>query len=235
MTQPDCISNRNLKIIDAYVKSRLSNGHNLFKGLPRPDGYPSAENFFLNEDQWTTYDNFSRVFRRAKKLLGEADFFFNCGLSSAQQRSWGRFHYFVRVFASPVDGYKRLPFFNKNFNDTKDIKIIHPPSYDPSSRKIKTLLKITFHDDFDPDADYIGDAFMRGILSSIPTIWNLPPARIKQPLSPYDPVVVFNKDPEFADSRLDVRVADGRMSLRDPRHRRAHCCGERGFTGTGNA
>ena len=216
MSQPDCISNRNLKIIDAYVKSRMDVEYNLFEGLPRPDGYPSAESFFLNEDQWTTYDNFSRVFRRAKKLLGEADFFFNCGLSSAQQRSWGRFHYFVRVFASPLDGYKRLPFFNKNFNDTKDIEIIRPPNYDPSSRKIKTLLKITFHDDIDPDVDYIGDAYMRGILASIPTIWNLPPARIKQPLSPYDPVVVFNKDPEFADSRLDVRVTDAQMSLRDP-------------------
>ena len=216
MTQPDCISNRNLKIIDAYVKNRLGRECDLFEGLSRPDGYPSAESFFLNEDQWTTYDNFNRVFRRAKKKLGESDFFFNCGLSSAQLRSWGRFHYFVRVFASPVDGYKRLPFFNKNFNDTKDIEILHPPVYDPSLRKIKTVLKITFHEDFEPDADYIGDAFMRGILSSIPTIWNLPPARIEQPLSPYNPEVVFNQDPEFVDSRLDVRVMDGCMSLRDP-------------------
>jgi len=217
MTQPDCISNRNLKIIDAYVKSRLGREVNLFEGLPIPDGYPSAESFFLDEDQWTTFDFFTKVFRRAKKEVGEADFYFNCGLSSARLRSWGRFHYFVRVFASPVDGYKKLPFFNKNFNDTKEIEIIRPPGYDPSSRKIKTLLKIAFHDDFDPNVDYIGDAFMRGILASIPTIWNLPPARIVQPLSPYDPVVVFNKDPEFADSRLDVVVADGLMSLTDPR------------------
>ena len=216
MTQSDCISNRNLKIIDAYVKNRLGRECDLFEGLSKPDGYPSAESFFLNEDQWTTYDNFNRVFRRAKKQLGEPDFFFNCGLSSAQLRSWGRFHYFVRVFASPVDGYKRLPFFNKNFNDTKDIEIIHPPAYDPSLKKIKTVLKITFHEDFEADADYIGDAFMRGILSSIPTIWNLPPARIEQPLSPYNPEVVFNQDPEFVGSRLDVRVMDGCMSLRDP-------------------
>ncbi|MCP4575760.1 MAG: hypothetical protein GY846_05705 [Deltaproteobacteria bacterium] len=77
-------------------------------------------------------------------------------------------------------------------------------------------MKITFHEDFEPDTDYIGDAFMRGILSSIPTIWNLPPARIEQPLSPYNPEVVFNRDPEFVDYRLDVRVVDGCMSLRDP-------------------
>ena len=216
MTQPDCISNRNLKIIDAYVKNRLGREHDLFEGLPRPEGYPSAESFFLNEDQWTTYDNFSRVFRRASKLVGEPNFFFHCGASSAQLRSWGRFHYFVRVFASPGDGYKRLPFFNKNFNDTKEIEIIRPPAYDSASKKVRTLLKITFHDNFDPNRDYMGDAFMRGILSSIPTIWNLPPARIDQTLSPYDPEIVFNRDPEFLAYGLKVQVSKGRMTLRDP-------------------
>ena len=216
MTQPDCISNRNLKIIDAYVKNRLGREHDLFEGLPRPEGYPSAESFFLNEDQWTTYDNFSRVFRRASKLVGEPNFFFHCGASSAQLRSWGRFHYFVRVFASPGDGYKRLPFFNKNFNDTKEIEIIRPPAYDSASKKVRTLLKITFHDNFDPNRDYMGDAFMRGILSSIPTIWHLPPAGIDQTLSPYDPEIVFNRDPEFLAYGLKVQVSKGRMTLRDP-------------------
>lgn len=216
MTRPDCINNRNLRIIDAYVKSRLGREVNLFEGLSRPEGYSSAESFFLNEDQWTTYDNFNRAFRRAKEHVGETNFFYNCGLSSAQLRSWGRFHYFVRVFASPADGYKKLPFFNKNFNDTKEIEIVRPPYYDPSSRKIKTLLKITFHDDFDPNPDYMGDSFMRGILSSIPTIWNLPPAKIEQSLFPYDPVVVFNQDPEFISRRLDVRVVEGHMSLLEP-------------------
>jgi hypothetical protein len=173
-------------------------GHDLFEGLHRPAGYPSAESFFLNEDQWTTYDNFNRVFRRAKRMVGETNFYFNCGLSSAKLRSWGRFHYFVRVFASPADGFRKLPFFNKNFNDTKEIEILRPPKFDPVQKRSRTLLKIVFHDDFDPNVDYIGDAYMRGILASIPTIWGLPPATIEQPLSPYDPVVVLNKDPEFA-------------------------------------
>ena len=137
MTHPDCISNRNLRIIEAYVRSRLGREVNLFDGLPRPEGYPSPESFFLDEDQWTTYDNFNRVFRRAKEAVGEEDFFYNCGLSSAQLRSWGRFHYFVRVFASPADGYKRLPFFNKNFNDTKEIEILRPPKYDPTQERSK--------------------------------------------------------------------------------------------------
>ena len=129
MTRPDCISNRNLKIIDAYVKSRLGREHDLFKGLAMPEGYPSPESFFLNEDQWTTYDNFDRVFRRARELVGEPNFFFDCGASSAHLRSWGRFHYFVRVFASPGDGYKRLPFFNEISMTQKPLRLYaHPPT-----------------------------------------------------------------------------------------------------------
>ena len=137
-------------------------------------------------------------------------------------------------FASPADGYRKLPFFNKNFNDTKEIEILHPPKYDSTSRKIRTLLKIDFHHDFDPNADYIGDAFLKGILASIPTIWNLPPAVIEQPLSPYDPVAVFNKDPLFAEKHLDVRVEDGTMRLSDPVTRERIVVGRGNSAGTGN-
>ena len=217
MSRPDCISNRNLTIIYRYVKSRLGHADTLFEGLEVPSGYASAEDFFLNEDQWTTYLNFSRVIRKASALVGEPDFFFNCGASSAKFQSWGRFHYFVRVFATPADGYKRLPFFNKNFNDTKEIEVIFPPVYHPRSKKIRTLLKISFHDDFDADVDFIGDAFMRGILSSIPTIWNLPLATVEQNLFPYNPEVVFNRDPEFENLKLDVKIENHELTLQDPK------------------
>jgi len=217
MTRSHCISNRNIRIIAAYVKNRIGTHLSLFEGLPYPsDEYLSPQDFFLNEDEWTTYDNFERIFRRARELVGEPDFFFNCGASSARLRSWGRFHYFVRIFARPDDGYIRLPFFNKNFNDTKDIEIISPPAYDPGSKKFKTLLKITPHTDFDINRDYMGDPYLRGILSSIPTIWNLPPADVTQRLFPYDPEIVFNQDPEFAPYRLDVRIASGIMTLASP-------------------
>ena len=217
MSRPDCISNRNIRIIAAYVKSRIGSHPSLFEGLSYPrDEYLSAQDFFLNEDEWTTYDNFERIFRKAKDLVGEPDFFFKCGASSARLRSWGRFHYFVRVFATPDDGYRRLPFFNKNFNDTKEIEIISPPAYDPDSRKVRTLLTIQFHSDFDPNRDYIGDSYLRGILSSIPTIWGLPPAVIRQPLLPYDPEILFNQDPEFTPYRLDVRIAADVMTLKAP-------------------
>jgi len=49
MTQPDCISNRNLKIIDAYVKNRLGREYDLFEGLSRPDGFPPLFNKNFND------------------------------------------------------------------------------------------------------------------------------------------------------------------------------------------
>jgi len=216
MSRPDCISNRNIRIIAMYVSGRLGTYHALFEGLSYPDEYPCAEDFFLNEDEWTSHENFDRILRKAKKLVDEPDFFFKCGFSSATLRSWGRFNYFVRVFATPNDGYRRLPFFNNNFNDTKEIEIVLPPTYDNDLKKIRTVLKIRFHDDFDPNSDYIGDPYLRGIISSIPTIWGIAPATIRQPLLPYDPEILFNQDPEFAGHGLNVKIEGRIMSLWDP-------------------
>jgi class 3 adenylate cyclase len=228
MSRVDCISNRNIKIIATYVASKLGHHDPLFDGLPFPkDRYTSADDFFLNEDEWTTFDSFQKIFRKAKELVGEPYFYFNCGTSSASLKSWGRLDYFVRVFASPTDGFKRLPFFNKNFNDTKDMEVIFPPSYDKAARKIRTILTIRFHSDFDFHQDYIGDPYLRGIISSIPTIWGLEPAMIKQPLIPYDPEILFNQEPEFAPLDLNVRMDNDLLTLKDPHKRERKVVGKR--------
>jgi len=228
MSRPDCISNRNIRIIAIYVKSRIGSYEALFEGLSYPrDEYPSAQAFFMNEDEWTSYDSFECIFRKGKELVGEPEFFFNCGASSARLRSWGRFHYFLRVFASPNDGYRRLPFFNKNFDDTKEIEVILPPIYERRTKRMRTVLKVWFHSDVDPNSDYIGDPYLRGILSSIPTLWGLPPATIHQSITAYDPVVLFNREPEFSRYRLDVKMEQGIMSLRDPNRGKRICVGKK--------
>jgi len=122
----------------------------------------------------------------------------------------------VRVFASPNDGFKKVPFFNKNFDDTKQIEVILPPTYNHRSRKFRTILKVQFHNDIDPNSDYIGDPYLRGILSSIPTIWGLAPAAIRQTVNAYNPEILFSQEPEFIQYGLDVKVEDGIMTLRDP-------------------
>ena len=217
MTRIDCISNRNIKIIVTYLIDRIGRFDNLFDGLPYPvDRYQTPEEFFLNEDEWTTYDNFHRIFRRAKDISGEKYFYFNCGASCAILHSWGRFEYFIGVFASPNDGFMRIPFFNSNINDTKDIEVVKPPVYDRLSGKNRAILKVTYHDDIVVEKDYIIDSYRRGMISCIPTVWGLSPALIRQPLNPYDPEILFNNEQELSDYGLDARMEGDILTIKDP-------------------
>jgi len=230
MDRLDCTSNRNVKIVVSYVTSILGKLPPLFDGLPYPkDEYPSPQDFFLNEDEWTTHENFEKIFRRAKELVGDPDFYFNCGASAARLRSWGRFHTFARFFASPADGFNRLPFFGKNFTDAKDIEIIAPPSYDRGLKKVRSLLKVEFRSYFDPNKDYIRDPYLRGIISSIPTIWGLPPANIDQPLNPYNPEILFTNEPELASYGLDPKINGDSLIVRDPLDGKERVVGEKVF------
>lgn len=227
MTPTECISNRNFKIIASYLENKLGHYKGLFEDSPYPsERYGNPEDFFLNEDEWTSLDTFQRIFRKAREMADEPYFYFNCGASSARLRSWGRLNYFVKVFLGPSDGYKRLPFFNKNFNNTKEFETIIPPYYEQSIGKLRTVIKVQYHDDVDVNKDYITDPYRRGILSSIPTIWGLRPATIRQPLNPYDPVRLFNQEPEFAYTMLQARMERGYLTIRNPRNGRRKIIGE---------
>ncbi|MBN1904821.1 MAG: hypothetical protein JW927_06960 [Deltaproteobacteria bacterium] len=217
MSRTDCISNRNISIVYSYLQKKTGGHPSLFNDLPFPaDRYDTPESFFLNEDEWTTYDNFHRIMRRAKDLSEEPFFYFNCGSSSAMLKSWGRFDYMVRFFAGPDDGYKRVPFFNYNINDTKDIEVILPPYYDKTLKKMRVLLKVSYHSDIDVNREFIVDSYRRGIISTIPTVWNLPAADIKQPLKSYNPVILLNEEPEFRGFNLNASMEDGNLWVTDP-------------------
>lgn len=192
MSRIDCISNRNIKIISSYVFSKVGSIKGLFDDLSYPTSiYRNAEDYFLNEEEWTTLPNFYTIFRRARDMVQEEDFCFKCGLSTAKLSSWGKLHYFAKLFSSPSEGFKRVGFFNKQFNDTKEIRVIIPPYYDKSKGLMRTIIVIEYHEDMDPNEDVMGDLYTRGILSSIPVLWNLPPAEIRCTMAPYDPMVLM--------------------------------------------
>jgi len=217
MSRIDCKSNRNIRIISTYVESLLGDVACLFEDLPFPEGrYTCAKDYLTDEDEWTTYEIFQTIFRKAKGLVGDPDFFFNCGFSAGWLHSWGKLGYFSQLFAGPNDGIRRLPFFNQNFNDTKEIDIIKPPAYDHRLRKIHAIVRVRFHEDQDPNCDYIGDPYLRGIISSIPTIWGLPPATVKQPMNAYDPETLLKEEEEFACYDLAPQMEKGRMSVYCP-------------------
>jgi len=85
---------------------------------------------------------------------------------------------------------------------------------------------VEFHNDFNPNRDYIGDPYLRGIISSIPTIWGLPPATIEQPMNSYNPETLFNQEPDFTPYKLDVRIEGNIMTLKDPADGQRRIVGE---------
>jgi adenylate cyclase len=217
MSRVDCISNRNIKIAASYVAHKLGGYGHLFEGMPYPsDRFASAEDFFLKEEEWTTYRNFLAIFRKAKEMVDEPDFYFNCGLSAARLHSWGRLDHFVPIFTSPSDGFRRLPLFNRQFTDTKHIDVLIPPSYDKTFRKMRTLLGIRHHEDVDVHDDYLGDPYSRGMISSIPTLWGLQPALVRQLMNPYDPETLFNQEPELCPFGLEPRMENHRLTVSHP-------------------
>jgi class 3 adenylate cyclase len=230
MSRVNCINNRNTKIIRAYIENLLGPEDKIFDMLPFPeDRYQSAKEYLADEDEWTTHKTFQKVFRRAKEITGDPNFFFNCGASSAKLNSWGRFRMFIQLFSCPDDGIKRIPFFNKNMNDTKDIEIIKQPTYDKKCKKIHAILRVTFHEDQDPNKDYIGDPYLRGIISSIPTLWGLPPANIEQPLNQYNPEILFNEEEEFLSFKLEPKIEKHKLTIFSPIEKRRKVFGKEVF------
>ena len=228
MSRTDCISNRNIKIAASYVTQKLGGCGHLFEGMAYPsDRFASAEDFFLNEDEWTTYPIFLAIFRRAKEMVDEPYFYFNCGFSAARLRSWGRLDSFVPIFTSPSDGFRRLPFFNRQLTDTKDIEVLFPPSYDKTFRKMRTLLEIRHHEDVDVHEDYLGDPYSRGMISSIPTIWGLRPALVKQLMNPYDPEILFNQEPELRPFGLEPKMENHWLTISHPTSERRKPVGKK--------
>ena len=81
----------------------------------------------------------------------------------------------------------------------------------------------------DPNKDLMGDLYTKGIISSIPTIWGMPPASLRQILAPYNPAVLFNEEPEFLPYKLEASVEEGTMTIRHPVHGRRTMVGEKIF------
>jgi len=226
MSRVDCISNRNIKIVSAYVESLLGNADGLFTGRRFPkDRYASVKEWFTDEDGWTTFEIFQEIFRKAKRLVGDPDFYFNCGASTAKLHSWGRLGHFKQLFSGPSDGIKRLPFFNKNFNDTKDIDLIADPAYDKKLGKTRAVIRVKSHQDHDVNRDYIGDPYLKGIISFIPTLWGLPRAGVTQIMNEYDPEVLFNEEEEFAVFNLDPRMEEEKLTIYSPVERQRKVVG----------
>ncbi len=164
---------RNVNIIAKYVKKTLGSDVLLWQDLPE------SKDYLIDENNWVTLATFTQIINRAADLLKDKNAVFNMGTSAVRSGSWGAFRFLVNIFASaifgPVEVYRQVGKYNEFFNKTKDMVVVR-------ANKNSCLIKIKFKNGVNPVDDYLSDLFIQGILASVPEIWHLPFAELKEPL-----------------------------------------------------
>lgn len=220
LSKRECVSNRNTRIMGSFAISRLENTAHIFDGLDYPKTmsgleFNSPEEFYMWEHGWHTLEQYSAAYRRLRELFGP-NTYYECGATVAKFQSWGLLDDLRYVLNGVASGVAKVPEYNTLFNDVKDFVIVIPPHYDAASKKIRCTYIVRFHDDRDPHQDYISDPHIQAILAQIPCPWGLKPAKIRQPLVPYDLTRLCEEEPEFARLNLDPMIEGDVLSIRDP-------------------
>lgn len=175
--QPKNVCCRNVNIIANYVQKNLGSDSLLLENLDHP------VEFYRDENNWITLSEFVVIMKKAIDLLKDYEAPFKMGLSAQELESWGAFKYLQKVFASvilgPIEIYKQVGKYNTFFNKTKDMMIV-------KSERGRCDFKVKFKNNVNPVDDFYSDSFIRGILTSVPRIWNLPEARLEEPMFEYD-------------------------------------------------
>jgi len=195
---------RNVGIIAKYVTKNLGSDNLLLENLPH------EPEFYADENSWITLEEFVSIMDKAIDILKDPEAVFNMGLSAQELESWGAFKYLQKVFASvimgPVEVYKQVGKYNTHFNKTKDLIIV-------GAEKDRCYTKIKFKNNINPVDDFVSDSFIRGILTSVPRIWNLPEAKIIEPMFEYDLKRLLIQVGEV--DQAEIKFLAGRCILRN--------------------
>jgi class 3 adenylate cyclase len=168
---------RNISIIARFVEKAIGSDALLLENLP------SSTEYLRNENNWITLAEYNQIMARAIDLVKDDRAPYKMGLSAQELESWGAFRYLQKVFASvilgPVEIYKQVGKYNEFFNKTKDQIVV-------KTAKDHCYIKVKFKNQVNAVDDFYSDGFIRGILCSVPRIWNLPEAEVEMPLCEYD-------------------------------------------------
>jgi len=172
------VSNRNTNMIINYCKKRGVEPSALLGHL----GYPEA--YLTNPDQWVSLPIFCEITKRARKAFGDdPTIFYETGLQATTEGGLGALESMKRLigvfFADAKFLIAKIPTYNNYFNKTKTMELVDVTA-------TEAIIKIQFHKPIDPVYDFNSGPLVKGVLASIPRVWNLPPANVQELLLEYD-------------------------------------------------
>ncbi len=198
------VSNRSVNIIVHYCKKKGIAQHVLLSHL----GYP--EEYLTNPDHWIPLPIFHQIAKRARQALDDdPTIFYEMGLTATREGKLGMLEIIKRmvgaIFADPIILFKKVPEYNNYFNKTKDISVIR-------SSENSAIFKVSFHSGIDPVYDFNSGPLVKGVIASVPCVWNLPPANVTEVLLQYDVVRLLREHCSlFAELKDNTLLIEGQI------------------------
>ncbi len=159
------ISCRITRTLIMYVKEMNGSLDNLLTGLEL------NEEYLTDTNNWISHQFLHILYARMITILGDANAVYNMTLASKRFKSLGLLDWIARLLGHPKLIYMQAPKYNRLLKANGDV-IIH------DSGENWVILEDRYHDGSQKtrhDCDYT-----RGVLTGIPTIFDMPLARVAE-------------------------------------------------------
>jgi PAS domain S-box-containing protein len=157
-----CRITRNLIMYVREVKGSLGN---------LLDGLALNEDYLVDTNNWVSHEFLQILYRRMIAILGDENAVYNMALASKKYESMGLLDWIARLLGNPKLLYLQTPWYNRMLKTNGDV-------YIRESGDSWVILEDRYH---------VGDQktrcdcdYTRAIITGIPTIFGMPPARVEE-------------------------------------------------------
>lgn len=158
---------RAIKNVLIYFKKK--HGYEALQAFAQKTGVPLK--YLEDENNWISFTYWKKILQDLVEYEKNPDAPFEAGLQAATKEAFGGLLYFFARFGSPTSMYRLISQFTPTFAKVAEIKILELKK---NSAKIQTKHYPHFTQDINNCRN------VQGQLASIPTLWNLPPAKVSE-------------------------------------------------------
>ncbi|MBN2402228.1 MAG: HAMP domain-containing histidine kinase [Spirochaetes bacterium] len=135
------------------------------------DGTGMSLDYFDDENNWISYDYFCHVLDKIVDISGDPNYAYKLGLTAAKSNSWGLIKLIITTFVSCTYTYKKVISLSPRWAKSGKFNFL-------KIKKNKATLEYKLREDL---KQYKNNCLsIQGQLASIPTYYNLPPAKIRE-------------------------------------------------------
>ena len=166
-----CLNTR--AVIEYFQENFPEEIGRLLEGLgPEIQALPDPVGFLTETNNWVSSDVIIRLFENAKRITGDDHIVHKMGSESSARK---KFSYIQRIllfaYRNPHRSLKRIQAINEKFAKNKTIEVV-------KTTRDRAVIRLHWFKDIPGTKDFC--LFNQGIYTGLPTVWNLPPAEVKE-------------------------------------------------------